>query len=434
MEGAQSVFKAGLEPVDHVRFHPLPRDRMAPQENLRVGSRVRLLAVDTVPIDGDRAVRCGCDGRGRGVGVEHPGGAARDHEIDVSLSPHPGEVLLGRDPAVHHDDPALGNLQGREHRLQRVRLDHVTGKDLGAAQKAAAVEDRTERQERRVRAPFLRMPVLRLGRTRRLTLERGVREIIQRDDRRQVEQGLDRAEHMVFECLFMFEQMIGRTIQSHVTQGAEVDPQQLTRGAGRAQPGVGRPFRSRLRHPADDIGQCTALLPFVETECTQLIGKIQQLERLQRRMLDADRPGIAVLERLDIDPLPVRGLRSVLLALQQAFDDPPRLRLDLGGKRHEIERRLVCHQLVDTLAQQRPVALINGKVTPKIQQRLLADLIALPSARNQTVGKIGLPAGCGACSDLANKQAPSLAQGGAWCKRQTSLYVPTLKNHAPVNI
>ncbi len=294
-----------------------------------------------------------------------------------------------------------------------MRLDHVTGEDLGTPQKAAAVENGSERQERRVRSPFLRMPVLRLRLARRLTLEIGVRQIIERDDRLQVEQGLDGPEHMVLKRGLVLEEMIGRPIQGPVTQGAEVDPQQLTRGAGRAQPGVGRPFRSRLRHPADDIGQCTALLPFVETECTQLIGKIQQLERLQRRMLDADRPGIAVLERLDIDPLPVRGLRSVLLALQQAFDDPPRLRLDLGGKRHEIERRLVCHQLVDTLAQQRPVALINGKVTPKIQQRLLADLIALPSARNQTVGKIGLPAGCGACSDLANKHAPSLPQGGA---------------------
>jgi len=44
------------------------------------------------------------------------------------------------------------------------------------------------------------------------------------------------------------------------------------------------------------------------------------------------------------------------------------------------------HQLVDTLAQQRPVALINGKVTPKVQECLLADLVALPPARDQTVG------------------------------------------------
>ncbi len=392
------------------------------------------MAVDTVPIDGDRAVRCGCDGRGRGVGVEHPGGAAGDHAIDVSLRPHPGEVLLGRDPAVHHDDPALGNLQGCEHRLQCVRLDHITGEDLGAAQKAAAVEDRTERQERRIRAPFLRMSVPRLGLARRLTLERGVCQIIERDDRLQVEQGLDRTEHMVLKRGLVLEEMIGRPIQGHVTEGAEVDPQQFSGSAARTEPGVGRPFRSRLCHPADDIGQCTALLPFVETECTQLIGKIQQLERLQRGMLNANRPGIAVLEGMDIDPLPVRGLRSVLLALQQAFDDPPRLRLDLGGKRHEIERRLMRHQLVDTLAQERPVTLINGKVTSEVQQRLLPDPVALPLARDQTVGKIGLPARRGACSDLANKHAPSLPQGGSRRKRQTSLYVSTLKNHTPVNI
>jgi len=89
---------------------------------------------------------------------------------------------------------------------------------------------------------------------------------------------------------------------------------------------MGRSFRSRLRPPADDIGQRTARLPFVEAGRTECVGTIQPLERLQRRMRDANRPGIAVREGLDIDPLPVRGLRSVLPALQQAFDDPPRPR------------------------------------------------------------------------------------------------------------
>jgi len=121
----------------------------------------------------------------------------------------------------------------------------------------------------------------------------------------------------------MFEQMIRRAIQGPVTEGSEVDTEPFSGSAARTEPGMGRPFRSRLRPPADDIGQCTALLPFVETECTQLIGKIQPLERLESRMLDPDRPRIAVLEGMDIDPLPVRGLRSVLLTLQQAFSNPP---------------------------------------------------------------------------------------------------------------
>ncbi len=149
------------------------------------------------------------------------------------------------------------------------------------------------------------MPVLRLRLAGDLSFKVRVREIIERDDRRPVEQRLDGPEHMVLKRGLVLEEMIGRPIQGHVTQGAKVDPQQLTRGAGRAQPGVGRPFRSRLRHPADDIGQRAALLPFVETECTQLIGKIQKLERLQRRMFDTNRPRVAVLEGLDIDPLPV---------------------------------------------------------------------------------------------------------------------------------
>ncbi len=77
------------------------------------------------------------------------------------------------------------------------------------------------------------MPVLRLGLSRRLTLERGVREIIERDDRRPIEQGLDGPDPMVLACLFMFEQMIRRAIQGHVTEGAEVDPQPFSGGAAR---------------------------------------------------------------------------------------------------------------------------------------------------------------------------------------------------------
>ena len=52
-------------------------------------------------------------------------------------------------------------------------------------------------------------------------------------------------------------------------------------------------------------GQHTARLPCVQTECTQLIGTIQPLEGFESGMLDADRPGVAVREGLDSDPLPV---------------------------------------------------------------------------------------------------------------------------------
>ncbi|MCY4303083.1 MAG: hypothetical protein OXC68_15300 [Aestuariivita sp.] len=168
-----------------------------------------------------------------------------------------------------------------------------------AAQKTAAVEDRTqtftqtfrERQERRIGygygAPFLRMPVLRFGLARRLTLERGVRQIIQRDDRRPVEQRLDGPEHMVLKRGLVLEEMIGRAIQSHVTEGAKVDPQPLTRGAAhtvhvRSPALVARfdpsPAPAASSSPCcwPSTGQRAARLPFIETEWTQLIGKIQQ--------------------------------------------------------------------------------------------------------------------------------------------------------------
>ena len=143
-----------------------------------------------------------------------------------------------------------------------MRLDDVTGEDLGTPQKTAAVEDRTEREERRVRSPFLRRTVLCLGRTRRLTLEIGVREIIERDDQRPVEQGLDGPDPMVLKRGLVLEEMIGRAIQGPVTEGAKVDPQQLTRGAARtvhvrspAWVALSRSIpRSRLRPPPRVIG------------------------------------------------------------------------------------------------------------------------------------------------------------------------------------
>ena len=53
MESAQSLFEPVLEVGYQTHLLLFPCVRMTPQENLRVGSRVRLLAVDTVPIDRD---------------------------------------------------------------------------------------------------------------------------------------------------------------------------------------------------------------------------------------------------------------------------------------------------------------------------------------------------------------------------------------------
>ncbi len=49
----ETLFEPILEVGDQTGLLLFPRLRMTPQENLRVGSRVRLLAVDTVPIDRD---------------------------------------------------------------------------------------------------------------------------------------------------------------------------------------------------------------------------------------------------------------------------------------------------------------------------------------------------------------------------------------------
>ncbi len=77
------------------------------------------------------------------------------------------------------------------------------------------------------------MPVLRLRLAGDLSFKVRVRQIIQRDDRLQVEQGLDGPDPMVLKRGLVLEEMIRRAVQGPITQGAKVDPQQLTRGAAR---------------------------------------------------------------------------------------------------------------------------------------------------------------------------------------------------------
>ncbi len=228
------------------------------------------------------------------------------------------------------------NLQGRQHRLPCVRLDAMAGKGAGEdlpEQSPYASKSRgcrephptfRERQERRIGygygAPFLRRIVLRLGRTRRLTRERGVREIIQRDDRRPVEQRLDRADPMVLACLFMFEQRIRRPIQGPVTEGAEVDAEPFSGSAARtvhvrspAWVALSRSIpRSRLRPPPRAVGLqpvnaqpgCRVLRPSAQS----VLGRSSRLRASRAACaipIDHDRARIAVLKGLDSDPLPV---------------------------------------------------------------------------------------------------------------------------------
>ena len=157
-------------------------------------------------------------------------------------------------------------------------------------------------------------------------------------------------------------------------------------------------------------GQHTARLPCVKTECTQLIGTIQPLEGFESGMRDAVRSVQGAHrcsgetgQRPSPRPASPIGAPDAPAGVWQSVAPQALGRLDLGGKRPEIERRRVCHQRVHVRTQQRPIALIHGNVTPKIQQRLRTDLIALPPARDPTVGKSGFPAGCGACSGSMTK-------------------------------
>ena len=184
------------------------------------------------------------------------------------------------------------------------------------------------------------MAPFRLGLICRFALIENIRHIIQCDSRLKVEQRLSPGEEMVLDSLLVDTQPVRGTVEYHVTQVSEVDPEKFAQRTGSAQPAVGGPVRARRRHACGDGGQGTAALPAVEAEVVKHVRKAQHVQRRKRGMLDAERACVAVGGRGDVDSLPVAGRGLCALTLQQPRRDPACFGLDLWRVLHEIEHRL----------------------------------------------------------------------------------------------
>jgi len=126
-------------------------------------------------------------------------------------------------------------------------------------------------------------------------------------------------------------------------------------------------------------------------------------------MLDADRPGAYQFERTDIDVVEAFGrfgLHADGLGLERlAPDDLCRIALgqcfDCGFRRHQ--RALTVQQFADPDGQHRPVALWHVELAAQIEQRALADGLALANRLDEAIGEIGFAgpgvAGAGAADE-----------------------------------
>ena len=363
----QAVLEARHEALEDAHFLLGAGFGEAPQMSLGELRAVLFELRDHLLVDLDRVARCGLDGPGF-LGVEDPRGVPRDHEIAVAVAAQPGEIGIIGNAAVHDDHRLPGGAQRLEHALESLAFRDIAGKDTAAPDKAAGVENQAKGEQRAVRAALLRMAPLRLGLICRLTLIVGVRQIIEGDRRRKVEQRLSPGKEMVLDLLLVAKQAIRGAVECHVTQGTEVDPEKFAQRTGAAQPPVGRPFRARCRHAGGDGGQCAAPLPPVEAEIVKQLRKTQHVQCCKRGMLDADRAPVAVGGRGDVDILPVavRGLAA--LTLKKPRRDPACLGLDPGIGWHKIEHRLTRQQFLDALAQERPVLAVDREVPPEIEQ------------------------------------------------------------------
>ncbi len=255
------------------------------------------------------------------------------------------------------------------------------------------------------------MAPLGLGLICRLALIVGVRQIIEGDRRRKVEERLSPGKEMVLDLLLVAKQAIRGAVECHVTQGTEVDPEKFAQRTGAAQPPVGRPFRARRRHAGGDGGQCAAPLPPVEAETVKQFRKAQHVQCCKRGMLDADRATVAVGGRGDVDILPVavRGLAA--LTLHKPRCDPARLGLDPRIGWHKIEHHLTRQQFLDALAQERPVLAVDREVPPEIEQGVLAHLAVDAPALDQAEGDTGGAVRGGSGFGLANEHGTILRRG-----------------------
>ena len=194
-----------------------------PRLGVAVEARLPAVGVDDL-VDMDRAARAGLDGL-RQFGVEAAGAFPADRQITGAVPAQPGDVGLGGDARVHHYQRVRRRAQGLEHRRQGPVFIDRAGEDLGAAHEARAVEHQPQGQQRAIRTLLLGVAASGLALGRRLALEEGVGQVVERHRAAQPEQIRRPVEQMRLDRRAVRHQGIGGAVEAHRAHALEVHAQ-----------------------------------------------------------------------------------------------------------------------------------------------------------------------------------------------------------------
>ena len=147
-----------------------------------------------------------------------------------------------------------------------------------------------------------------LGLGRRLTLEEGVGQVVQRDRLGQGEQVRHLLEQVGLDRRALRQQGIGGPVEAHHAHPLEVHAQQLAEGRTLAQPAPAGALRARCCHARDDGGHGQRALRAVEAEPLQQSLQAELLHGPQPDILDADRARADQLQGTHIHRLQVGAL------------------------------------------------------------------------------------------------------------------------------
>ena len=238
----------------------------------------------------------------------------------------------------------------------------------------------------------LECPRFRLGLARRLALEVGVGQVIERDRGVQVKQPHRPVEQVAFDGLAVGHQRIGGAIKLHRPHGLEIDPEQLAKRASFAQPAPRRAFRARAGHAGDDRANRGRAKRRGHGKLVEPGAKPELVHRPQPHVLHADRARADELERIDIHALDVGSFAGGAGACEQLGGDALRVRLQPRGA-VVLQCELTGEDLIDPPAKRWPVGLRDLEMSSQVEQGALAHLGIDPLGTNEPIGEIHLAGG-----------------------------------------
>ena len=287
-------------------------------------------------------------------------------------------------------------MQGVEHGRQgRVFVDRAR-EHFGPAHEARAVEHQPQGEQRAIAALLLGVAAFGLGLGRRLTLEEGVGQVVQRDRLGQGEQVRHLPEQVGLDRRAPRQQGIGGPVEAHHAHPLEVHAQQLAEGRTLAQPAPAGALRARCCHARDDGGHGQRALRAVEAEPLQQSLQAELLHGPQPDIFDADRARADQLQGTHIHRLQVGALDcGGRCAIEELRGDALGIPLHLlrTGQRHQFA--LALEQLLDPGAQHGPVPSLEREVAAEVEQGVLADPVSAALVAHEAVRVIDVAAfGC----------------------------------------